>query len=73
MGVFDQQTIGVACPACGHTTHKMLAWIKVHSDFACPGCRKIIHLERDTRVRGIRRADKAVADLHRKLREFGNR
>ena len=35
MGVLQDRTIDIKCPACGRTTRKSIAWVKNNTVFTC--------------------------------------
>ena len=35
MGVLEDRTIDIKCPACGRTTRKSIGWVKNNTSFKC--------------------------------------
>jgi hypothetical protein len=68
--MFDNQTISIPCPECGHKTRKSIRWIRAHDEFTCQ-CGVVIRLERDKLLAGLEKAEGAIANLKRRLRNFG--
>jgi hypothetical protein len=44
MGVLQDRTIDIKCPACGQTTRKSIAWVKNNTSFTCP-CGTVTRLD----------------------------
>jgi transposase-like protein len=71
--MFEDASLDIACPQCGHKNVKTFAWIKRHSDFPCGGCRKTIHLDADQFRGSLKKIDDSAAKLRKTLSSFGKR
>lgn len=67
-GVFDKGKIPIPCPECSKKTTKTIAWIKSHAELTCSGCGAVIHLKKDELIAGLKKAEKSIADLGRRLK-----
>ena len=45
MGCSNRITYAVHCPRCRHNTPKTIAWLTVHNEMPCAGCRRMVNLE----------------------------
>lgn len=70
MSLFDDQTIGIPCPGCGHETEKTVAWLKANNQFTCV-CGSTITLESDQFREGISQAEGSLDELERAFKNFG--
>lgn len=61
--LFDEQSIDIPCPQCGHETKETIRWLRANADYVCAGCGRDIHLERDKLLRGLEDAQNQIADL----------
>lgn len=39
------QEIGLFCSDCGYETQKAVSWVRIHTQFECPNCGRIIDVE----------------------------
>ncbi len=70
-GFFDQSEIAIPCAKCGHQTQKSIAWLKANAQFVCAGCGQVIRLESEELLRGIKKAEKSIADFVRDVSDTG--
>jgi len=62
---FDDQILEIACPTCGKKIKEKVRWFK-QEGHACPhGCGTVFKPEKFRR--GIKEAEKSIADLGRKI------
>lgn len=69
--MFDDAAISIPCPGCGEKTEKTIGWLKTHNHFACPACQKIITLEKEKLLSGLKSAEKSIADFQRSIAKLG--
>ena len=62
--MFENLTIPIPCPRCGHKTKKTGRWLKANKHFACPGCGIRINIDSS-------KFFSAEREVHRKLDAFG--
>lgn len=67
---FDKGEIALACPQCGRETKKTIAWVKANNHLTCPGCGERIKIDKTKLLRGLEKADKALADLSRQFKRL---
>ena len=69
-GIFDNQSIDIPCPDCGHKVAKTIAWLKTHRDFTCR-CGARVSLD-PSQLRGqIAKVDRAFDDFKRTMGKLG--
>ena len=64
-GFFDDQTLDLPCPGCGHVNPKTVGWLKTHKDMVCNGCHETVHLKSDDLLKGIRESENAIRNFGR--------
>lgn len=69
-GTFDKGEIPISCPQCRKKVTKTIAWIKTHSELTCAGCGDVIHLKKDELLAGLKKVEKSIDDLARKLKSL---
>jgi transcription elongation factor Elf1 len=69
-GIFDDQSLPVTCPECKHDTPVKIGRLKHSPNVTCLGCGKTIEVDAKELAEGLRRAQKMVDDLGRKLGGF---
>ena len=69
-GTFDNQSISIPCPKCGHKTDKTVGWLKTNSQFACR-CGERVNVDASQFRREIAKADRALDDFRRQLGRLG--
>jgi hypothetical protein len=69
--MFDDATISIPCPSCGEQTEQTIGWLKTHDHLACPACQKIITLEKEELLSGLKRAEKSLAEFQRRISKLG--
>lgn len=69
-GFFDDQSIDIPCPGCGHKTTKKIAWLQSNGHYTCL-CGTRIDLKSDEFKRELTGAERAIEDFRRSLRNFG--
>lgn len=65
--IFDGAEIGIPCPACGHKNQKTAGGLRSQNKITCGGCGRDIEIVDKGFRAGLDQADKAIADLKRKL------
>lgn len=71
-GILDTATIPIPCSKCGRKTDKTIGWLKSHNKFSC-ACGTEVEVD-VSQFRGeIAKADRAAADLKRKLEMLNKR
>lgn len=69
--MFDNATISVPCPGCGHKSEKSLGWLNANDHFLCQGCGRNIQLNTEELRAALKSADKSLADFTRSLIKLG--
>ncbi len=64
-GVFDNESIDLTCPECGHKFKKAVRRIKSSPKFPCPKCGG--GFDATEFKRGLRQTDKAVSDFKKSI------
>lgn len=73
MSLFDDAKLGIPCPKCGHETEQTIRRLKADREITCAGCGAHIEVRPDKLTEGIRRVEKQLGDLKRKLSRLGKR
>jgi hypothetical protein len=42
---YEDDEIGVICPACEYEIRKSIGWVRKHTQIECPGCGQRIDIE----------------------------
>lgn len=64
--MFEDATIDIPCPGCGHKHRKTLGWIQANDHIACV-CGASIELEKSGLTRGLDEVEKSLSDFKRNL------
>jgi hypothetical protein len=64
----DNDDWPVGCPRCGERTLKRVAWLKANTQLSCDGCRATLWYHRDTFLRELDQAQRAIKDFSRTVR-----
>jgi len=67
--MFDDASIDIPCPNCGHKNPKTIRWIKSHNELVCAGCNRTIALEKESLMRGLQQVDKSTKDFKSPFRK----
>jgi DNA-directed RNA polymerase subunit RPC12/RpoP len=62
--MFDNQSIDIPCPGCGHKTRKTIAWLKSHRHYTCR-CGSRIDLDTKKFVGPLKLAEDQIARAFR--------
>ncbi len=68
--MFKDAGVDLSCPQCQRKVKKTIGWIKQNTQFVCAGCGSIVKLKKDQFIRELTKADKAVDDFKRKLKDI---
>jgi hypothetical protein len=49
---YEDDEIGIICPACEYEIRKSIGWIRRHAQLECPGCGQVIDIDRNFRMPG---------------------
>ena len=63
----DDLLIPIPCPHCGESFEMSLTWIKSNRRHWCPRCHVDVSLDDDNFRDGVRKIEKAVAELRRAI------
>jgi len=65
--MFEDKTVEIPCPQCGRKIAKKVGQFPAHGNHEtdCPGCGARIRVDADKFTRGIRDAEKGIAELKR--------
>ena len=64
-GLLSNQKIDIPCPECNKKHSKTIAWLKMHRQFACIGCRRIICVDSNELLRLIKQIQSGLTDVSR--------
>ncbi len=67
MSVFDDKTIGIQCPKCGHKHQKTIGWLKANNNLIVCACSVTIRLDKDEFVKSLRELDDAIERIPRNI------
>ncbi|MEN6302450.1 MAG: hypothetical protein ABFC96_03150 [Thermoguttaceae bacterium] len=71
MNFFDNQTIQIPCPECGHEITETIGRLKNDPDLPCPGCGITIKINAEKFREGFKGAEDALANFERSLGKLG--
>lgn len=71
MSVFDAQRLDFPCPHCGHKLSETVAKLKTNPKLTCRACRTVIDVNATDLRQKVATAEKALADLSRKISRLG--
>jgi transposase-like protein len=54
--LFDDNNIEIACPRCGITAPKTIAWVRANDRYSCAVCDFEFDLALDKRIAGVGRS-----------------
>lgn len=67
---FDDRTLLIPCPACGHSSQKSVRWVKANNSLVCT-CGETITLEPEELLRALKQSEKALTDLAAGFKKLG--
>ncbi|WP_152539987.1 hypothetical protein [Afipia sp. P52-10] len=62
-GLFDDASVEIPCPGCGHKHEKTLGWLKDVKEFTCDGCGAMVAVENAELRASLDGLDKAWGDV----------
>ncbi len=65
--LFDDASITITCPECGHKSKRKISRLKNDPKYVCRGCGKDIQIKASGLRSGLNAADKAVDGLMGKV------
>lgn len=71
--VFDSERIDIPCPHCGHKISELLGKLKTEPKITCPKCGGGITFDASDLNAGLKKTDKALAELNAALGSFGKK
>jgi len=66
--LFDEQSLSIPCPQCGHETAQTIGWIKANGDFNCAGCGQAITLDSEELLGALNEIDEIAAQIPRDIK-----
>lgn len=72
--MFEDQSISIPCPKCGHETAKLIGDLKRNHEFACGGCGRMIDADPTALIDQLENAiGKGKTRLGRTIRRLNKR
>jgi len=68
----DQTEIPIPCVNCGHKVTKSIAWLKANTQFVCAQCGKMITLQSEELLGGIKKAEQVIDEFARDITKIGS-
>lgn len=64
--MFEDKSVSIPCPKCGHKTDQTIGWLKRHDHFTCSGCGSSIKLDSNQFRTGISDVENSIRDMFKK-------
>jgi DNA-directed RNA polymerase subunit RPC12/RpoP len=71
--MFEKHSVELTCPACGHKFQEQLGRLEKDPTIDCPGCHSPIEIKAQGLRDGLKKVDRAMADLQKTLKGLGKR